>query len=178
MRDMGSIPGLGRSPGEGKGYPLQYSGLENSMDHVVHGVTKSGTQLSDFHFTTSLGQRPQGRKYVHLKGIVPAWAWPSGCLSISLREGPICDRSVTATEQKWSPTSHHAQARVTSTPATTHTKMIWTSIHWEKTRLASTSYLVLIPETRCACFLHRNAPILKKRKPIQDHNRLLSYLDS
>ena len=38
--DLGSIPGLGRSPGEGKGYPLQYSGLENSMDSVVHGVAK------------------------------------------------------------------------------------------------------------------------------------------
>ena len=48
---MGSIPGLGRSPGEGKGYPLQYSGLDNSMDCIVHGVTKSLTQLSDFHFS-------------------------------------------------------------------------------------------------------------------------------
>ena len=36
--DLGSIPGLGRSPGEGKGYPLQYSGLENSMDSIVHRV--------------------------------------------------------------------------------------------------------------------------------------------
>ena len=41
--DLGSIPGLGRSPGEGKGYPLQYSGLENSMDCIVHGVMKSLT---------------------------------------------------------------------------------------------------------------------------------------
>ena len=49
--DLDSIPGLGRSPGEGNGYPLQYSGLENSMDCVVHGVTKSQTRLSDFHFT-------------------------------------------------------------------------------------------------------------------------------
>ena len=40
--DMGSIPGLGRSPGEGKGYTLQYSGLENSMDYTVHGVAKVG----------------------------------------------------------------------------------------------------------------------------------------
>ena len=48
--DLGSIPGLGRSPGEGKGYPLHYSGLKNSMDSIVHRVTKSGTQLSDFHF--------------------------------------------------------------------------------------------------------------------------------
>ena len=52
--DLGSIPGLGRSPGEGKGYPLQYSGLENSMDGRVRGVTKSQTQLSDFHFPVSL----------------------------------------------------------------------------------------------------------------------------
>ena len=47
--NMGVISGLGRSPGEGKGYPLQYSGMENSMDCIVHGVTKSQTQLSDFH---------------------------------------------------------------------------------------------------------------------------------
>ena len=45
--DLGSIPGLGRSPGEGKGYPLQYTGLEDSVDCIVHGVTKSQTQLSD-----------------------------------------------------------------------------------------------------------------------------------
>ena len=48
--DLGSIPGLGRSPGEGKGYPLQDSGLENSMDCIVLGVTKNQTWLSDFHF--------------------------------------------------------------------------------------------------------------------------------
>ena len=48
--DLGSIPGLGRSPGEGNGYPLQYSGLENIMDCTVHGVVNSRTQLSDFHF--------------------------------------------------------------------------------------------------------------------------------
>ena len=47
--DLGLIPGLGRSPGEGNGYPLQYSGLEKSMDGIVHGVAKSWTQLSDFH---------------------------------------------------------------------------------------------------------------------------------
>ena len=53
IRDVGSIPGLERSPGEGKGYPLQYSDLENSMDCIVHGVAKSLTQLSDFHNVTS-----------------------------------------------------------------------------------------------------------------------------
>ena len=49
--DLGLIPGLGgRSPGEGKAYPLQYSGLENSMDSIAHGVAKSQTPLSDFDF--------------------------------------------------------------------------------------------------------------------------------
>ena len=46
--DLGSIPGLGRCPGEGNSYPLQYSGLENSMFYIVHGVAKSQTQLSNF----------------------------------------------------------------------------------------------------------------------------------
>ena len=41
--DLGPIPGLGRSPGEGKSNPFQYSGLENSTDSIVHGVTKSRT---------------------------------------------------------------------------------------------------------------------------------------
>ena len=48
--DLGLIPGLGRFPGERKDYPLQYSGLENSMDCIVHGVAKNWTRLSDFHF--------------------------------------------------------------------------------------------------------------------------------
>ena len=52
-RDLGSIPGSGRAPGEGNGNPLQYSCLENPMDRgawqaTVHGVTKSRTRLSDF----------------------------------------------------------------------------------------------------------------------------------
>ena len=50
--DLGSIPGLGKSPGEGNGYPLQYSGLENSMDYIVHGVTKCQDMTEQFslHF--------------------------------------------------------------------------------------------------------------------------------
>ena len=43
VRDLGSIPEFGRFPGEGKGYPLQYPGLENSKDYTVHGVAKSQT---------------------------------------------------------------------------------------------------------------------------------------
>ena len=64
--DPSLIPGLGRCPGEGKDYPLQYSGLQNSTDCIVHGVTKSQTQLSGFHFhflraggrTRGLGRLP------------------------------------------------------------------------------------------------------------------------
>ena len=56
--DLGSIPGLGRSPGEGKGYPLQYSGLENSMDCTVREVTESNTteRLSLSHPLSDLFQ--------------------------------------------------------------------------------------------------------------------------
>ena len=69
-RDLSSIPGLGRSPGEGNGNPLQYSCLENSMDRgfwwaTVYGITRSQTRLSNFHsqfvdgclFTVSLQDR-------------------------------------------------------------------------------------------------------------------------
>ena len=52
--DLSLIPGLGRSPGEGKGYPLQYYGLENSRDCIVHGVIKSGTLFATFTFKMGL----------------------------------------------------------------------------------------------------------------------------
>ena len=52
--DLGSIPGLGRSPGEENGYSLQYSGLKNSTDCIVHEDSKSQTWLSDFHFQALL----------------------------------------------------------------------------------------------------------------------------
>ena len=48
--DLGSIPGLERFSGERNGYPLQYPGLENSMECIVHGVAKRQKQLSDFYF--------------------------------------------------------------------------------------------------------------------------------
>ena len=50
--DLGLISGLGRSPGEGKGYPLQYSSLKNFIDCIVHEATKNQTCLSDFHSLT------------------------------------------------------------------------------------------------------------------------------
>ena len=52
MGDLGLIAGLGKSPGEGNSYPLQYSGLQNSMDCIVHGVAKSLNRLSDFDSVT------------------------------------------------------------------------------------------------------------------------------
>ena len=58
--DPGPIPGLGRYPGEGNSYLLQYPGLENSMDCMVHGVAKSWTRLSNFHFHFSLFQIGKG----------------------------------------------------------------------------------------------------------------------
>ena len=66
--DLGSIPGLGRSPGDGKGYPLQYSGLENCMDCLVHGVAKSRIQPSDF-LTTS--QQPPSPGLSALPPLLP-----------------------------------------------------------------------------------------------------------
>ena len=61
-------PGLGRSPGGGKGYPLQYSGLENSMDCIVYKVSKSRTWLINFHF------------HFHMT-LKHASNWPYSCLN-------------------------------------------------------------------------------------------------
>ena len=59
--DLDLIPGLGRSPGDGKGYLLQYSCLQNSMDYIVHGVAKSQTQLSNFHYCMSANVQKHSR---------------------------------------------------------------------------------------------------------------------
>ena len=74
--DLGLIPGFGRSPGEGKGYPLQYSGLENSMDCIVHGVAEldmtEQLSLSFFTFHSrkgtdfSLDEDPQSRRPIQV----------------------------------------------------------------------------------------------------------------
>ena len=96
MGDLGSIPGLGRSPGEGNGNPLQYSCLENPMDGgawwaTVHRVAKSRTRLSDFTFTFCGSPRPSalapaggpscvdrlGRPWTGSAG--PAWCWRVVC---------------------------------------------------------------------------------------------------
>ena len=84
--DPGSIPGLGRSPGEGKGYPLWYSGLESSMDCMVHGVTK---RLS-LHFTilSFLATLQPHLPFAFLEHVVHAHvsdlcSWLSFCLQCS-----------------------------------------------------------------------------------------------
>ena len=79
---LGSIPGLGRSPGEGKGYPFQCSGLENSMDCIVHGVSESDTteQLSLSEGPRKLLQD----KRVRAKGVVKLVARPVPLASLPL----------------------------------------------------------------------------------------------
>ena len=70
--DVGSIPGLGRFPGEGKGHPLQYSGLENSMDCIVPGVAKSLTRLSKFHFHLHFHKAISKPKHILITFTFPA----------------------------------------------------------------------------------------------------------
>ena len=107
--DLGSIPGLERSPGEGKGHPLQYSGLENSMDCIVHGVTKSGTRLSYYtwlpvclvtHQYASPSQGPWDpdplRPALSLGGQATAWEGSPGrslCLQSSRKQVTRCGSS-------------------------------------------------------------------------------------
>ena len=86
MGDLGSIPGLGRSPGEGKGYPFQYSDLENPMDCIAHGVIKSQTQLSNFHF---LGY-PAISHFERIKNTVTAMAPHSSTLAWKI---PLAEES-------------------------------------------------------------------------------------
>ena len=90
--DLGSVPGLGRSPGEGNTYLLQYSGLENSMDCIVCGVTKSWTRPSDFHFHFQREKRHHSREE-HLWRIIGSW-WKGLKLfemrSLSFRESNLC----------------------------------------------------------------------------------------
>ena len=83
--DLGSIPGLGRSSGEGNGYTLQYSGLENSTDCIVHGVTELDTtewlSLSLFHFHSNIHKRLCKWQLPLMSGsICYAWIKPSQSL--------------------------------------------------------------------------------------------------
>ena len=65
--DLGSIPGLGRSPGKGKGYPLQYFGLESSMDCTVHGVAELNvTELLSLSLMYTCGMNGFTHIFIHL----------------------------------------------------------------------------------------------------------------
>ena len=69
--DLGWIPGSGRSHEEGIGYPLQYSCLENSMDYIVHGVSKNHTWLSEFHLISyNLIHQQLMPSMIHVPGTV------------------------------------------------------------------------------------------------------------
>ena len=82
--DLGSIPGLGISPGEGKGYPLQYSGLDNSMDCRVHGITKSRTRLREFHFLCLYPFTSTSRKSQAIARLKKSWNLPSPTWNLPL----------------------------------------------------------------------------------------------
>ena len=86
MGDLGWIPGLGQSPGKGKGYTLQYSGLENSMDCVAPGITKeldTTEQLSlSLHTSNSSGKNDKTDDYTAL-GCTPGRQY-TGCARVML----------------------------------------------------------------------------------------------
>ena len=85
--DEVSISGLGRSPGERKGYPLQYSGLENSMDCIAHGVAKSQARLRNFHFLLHTSHFNQCRK-ASIHGRLNWWVFKKN--SKGKRTGEFC----------------------------------------------------------------------------------------
>ena len=104
--DLGSIPGLGRSPGEGNSYPLQYSGLQNSVDCIVHGVAKSWTRLSDCHLEStqmsflscsSGGEMSEmaftGLKPKCLQDSVPSRGWGRASVSLPFPAPRSCSHS-------------------------------------------------------------------------------------
>ena len=68
--DLGSIPELRRSPGEGKGFPLLYSGQENFMDFIVHGIAKSWTQLRDLHLSWLIHSVVLQKPTQHCKAVI------------------------------------------------------------------------------------------------------------
>ena len=80
MGDLGSILRLGRSPGEENGYPLQHSGLENSMDCTVHGIAKSRIRLNNFHFHFNIMYKTDGQTNARNGTVIsdPAFLWDVG----------------------------------------------------------------------------------------------------
>ena len=98
LGDLGLIPGLGRSPGEGKGYPLEYSGPENAMDCIDHGIAKSPTRLSNFHFHTFITPEPAmetsnfdaSRGWIRMRRqCFPNWKW-WGWVGVGQENSQLC----------------------------------------------------------------------------------------
>ena len=92
--DLGSIPGLERSPGEGKGYLLQYSGLENSMNCIVYGIAKSQVWLSNFwaFLVAQLVKKPPAMQ--------DTWVWSLGWED-PLEEGMATHSNILAWRIPW-----------------------------------------------------------------------------
>ena len=105
--DHGSIPGLGRSPGEGDGFPLQYPGLENSMDCIVHGVAKSWTQRSDFLFHFQLLEA--ACNVWKFSTVLSALASPNWSLSTANQQAGISMANIT----QW---NHHGRDHLSCFP--------------------------------------------------------------
>ena len=97
--NLGSNPGLGRSPGEGNGYPLQYSGLENSTDFTVHGITKSRTQLSAFYFANLIPSIHSDQLAEAKLVLPPAPALLFSSLSSSVM--PLAHNQLLTRKSKW-----------------------------------------------------------------------------
>ena len=91
MGDLGSISGLGRSPGEGKGYPLQYSGLENSMDCIVRGILKARIlEWVAFPFSRGSSQPRDWTQVSHIAGgFFTNWAIREGLMSLANFNKPL-----------------------------------------------------------------------------------------
>ena len=102
--DLGSIPGLERAPGEGKGYPLQYSGLENSMNCIVHGITKSQIRLSNFwaSLVAQLVKNPPAMQETWVRSLdrEDALGW-EGTLLPAWEEGMATHSSILAWRIPW-----------------------------------------------------------------------------
>ena len=110
MEDLGSIPGLGWSPGEGKVYLLQYSGPENSMNCIVHGVTKSWTRLSDFHFHfLYLWASPVAQMVKNLPAMQKTWVQSLGQKD-PLEKGMAIHSSILAWRIPWTEKSGGLQS--------------------------------------------------------------------
>ena len=153
--DLGSIPGLGRSPGEGTGYPLQCSGLENSMDCIVYGVSKSRTRLSDFCFHWCFAEPlvghlflPFSRKQAELRCDLKlswdaTWSYAELVMSLMKSAEPV------------SPSKHQGPTgwrKRSQGEGWSHFLSVKGTLHGFKTEFKSTCIVVFLKETAITSF--------------------------